>query len=109
MAKRGKGARVKGHQYERSLVKEFKALGFEDAKTSRYASREKDDQVVDLVGTEPINVQAKALEKAPNFRKVLDSMPDDENYNTVFHKQSYKKDLVVMYKEDFYELLKRLK
>ena len=103
-----KGARQKGHNYERQLAKEFREMGF-DAKTSRYASREKDDQKVDLIGTDPFSIQAKAWKSAPSYHKVLDEMPKDTNYNLIFHKRPHQGEVVVMRKEDFYELLLAMK
>lgn len=51
--------RRKGHSYERDLVLIFKALGFENVKTSRYASKLLDDCKVDLANI-PLNIQAKS-------------------------------------------------
>jgi hypothetical protein len=105
---RGRSARQKGHAYERKIVKELKELGFLQAKTARYASKEKDDQLVDIVGCDPLNIQAKAWEKPPNYINVLDKMPQDDNYNMIFHKKNRKPEIVIMYKEDFYKILKDL-
>jgi len=100
--------RDKGHRYERQLCNEFKALGFTKCCTSRAESKRRDDEKVDLMFTEPYNVQAKAYDSnQPNFRKVLDEMPNEENTNVVFHKVGRKKDIVVMWKEDFYKLIKK--
>jgi len=104
-----KANRDKGHRYERLLAEEFRELGFDKCKTSRYASRMLDDAKVDLYGTEPYNVQAKAYDSnQPNFRNILDEMPKDDNYNVVFHKVKRKEDIVVMKKSDFYALIKHL-
>jgi hypothetical protein len=84
------------------------ALGFEDCQTARYASREKDDQKVDLVNTEPFNVQCKAVETGINYSRILDEMPKDENYNLILHKRA-RRETVTMRKDDFYELLSMLK
>lgn len=105
----GKTSRTKGHNFERSLRQEFRELGFENCETSRYANRKLDDACVDLTDTGCFSVQAKAYKNQPNFRKELDKMPQDSNYNLIFHKKPYEKDIVVMYKEDFYEIAKMLK
>jgi uncharacterized short protein YbdD (DUF466 family) len=101
-------SRTKGHAYERLLVKEFKGFGF-DTKTSRYANRELDDLKVDLVNTGFFNVQAKAVERLGSYHDILASMPqDDNNYNTIFHKRNRKGEVVVMTKEDFYDIMQML-
>ena len=103
-------ARSKGNSYERQLVKEFKELfGKEDIFTSRSESKRMDDAGVDLVGVPMFNVQAKAWERAPSYHKVLSKMPDDTNYNLIFHKKNRCGEVVVMTKESFYEIIKMLK
>lgn len=109
MATRGKSARTAGHAYERQIAKELRDAGFEYCATSRYASREKDDQCVDLVHTEPFNFQLKRWKSAPNLHKELKKMPKDKNYNVVFHKRPNQGEIVAMSKESFYELLQMLK
>jgi len=98
-----------GHAYERLIAMEFQLMGFKDTLTSRYADRKRDDEKVDLVGTEPLNIQCKAWKAAPNYHKELDKMPRDLNYNCIFHKRPRQGDVVVMRKKDFYEILKMLK
>ena len=103
-----KSARNKGNQYERDIAEEMRQLGFEKCQTSRYASKALDDAKVDLTETDPFNIQCKAWKAAPSYHKVLDEMPKDVNYNLIFHKKPYKGEVVVMKKEDFYELLQML-
>ena len=98
-----------GHTYERSLRLELIGLGWDKCQTSRYASKEMDDKVVDFVHTEPFNIQAKRWKSAPSYHKVLASMPQDENYNVIIHKRPHEGEVVVMSKEDFYEIIKMLK
>lgn len=100
-------ARNAGHQYERDIVKRWQAMGF-DAKTSRYANRERDDAGVDLVGTDPVSIQAKRWKSAPAYHEVLARMPDDGNYNVIYHKRPHKGEVVVMRVEDFEELVGQL-
>ena len=95
-----------GHNYERELVKKFKAIGFEGCCTSRNESKKRDDEGVDLCFTGPLNVQAKRMKNQPNFRKVLDAMPDEPGQiNVVFHKVPNKGEIVVMREGDFMECL----
>lgn len=105
----GKSSRTKGHNFERQVAKEMRELGFDECETSRYANRKLDDACVDLTCTNPFSFQLKAYKNQPNFRTELDKMPEDSNYNVVLLKSPRKKDLAVMYKEDFYELIKMLK
>ena len=98
-----------GHDFERLLVSEFRELGFPDARTPRFASKEKDDAGVDLCGTDPFNVQAKRWQRAPSYHEVLASMPADSNYNVIVHRRPRQGDVVVMSKADFFELVGMLK
>lgn len=101
--------RNKGHSYERKIRKEMIELGYESCETSRYESKKKDDQKVDLCNTDPFNIQCKAVERGLNYFDVLNSMPNDTNHNVIFHKKNRKGELVVMRKEDFYEIIEALK
>ena len=104
-----KNSRNKGSSYERKLAKEFRSFGFTDCKTSRYASKMLDDMKVDLTNTGFFNVQAKAVERlSPSYHEILKSMPKDSNYNIIFHKRNNKGEVVVMSKEDFYEILEMM-
>jgi len=101
-------SRNKGNKYERDVAKEWRAFGF-DTKTSRYANRELDDLKVDLVNTGIFNIQLKHVERlSPSYHEILSSMPNDNNYNLIFHKRNRKGDVVVMTKEDFYDILQML-
>jgi hypothetical protein len=102
-------SRAIGHDYERQIRLEFIELGWENCQTSRYASRETDDANVDLCGTIPFNVQIKRWKSAPSYHEVLKSMPDDSNYNVIFHKRPNKGEVVVMSKETFYALVEKLR
>lgn len=99
----------KGNAYERKIANEMKELGWQSCETSRYASRKTDDLKIDLVGTDPFNIQCKAMERTPNLFDELDNMPDwDKKINTIFHKKNRRGDIVVMRKEDFYRIIKAL-
>jgi len=102
-------AKSKGNSYERKIAKEFREkLGYRSCKTSRYASREKDDQKVDLVNTGGYNIQCKATERTPPYHTILEEMPDD-GINVIIHKRNRQMEVVVMKKEDFYELIKTIR
>ena len=108
MTKRTVNKRAVGNAYERQLRRELIELGWENCQTSRYASKATDDSLVDFVGTEPFNIQAKRWKSAPSYHEVLKTMPRDENYNVIIHKRPNKGEVVVMSKESFYEILEML-
>jgi hypothetical protein len=104
----GKKARRKGHNYERTVVKYFKNLGFSQAKTSRLGSRLLDSAKVDICDI-PFNVQCKAVEAHIDYYKLTNEIteelkkliPQREDYPVIiFHKKN-KKTNVVMTLEEF--------
>jgi len=101
-------SRKKGHGFERKIAQEMRELGFENCRTSREVSPLRDAEGIDLVGAGLFNVQCKALERAPAYHELLKIMPQNENYNVIFHKRNRSGTVVVMEKEDFYELLNML-
>lgn len=101
-------ARNKGHAYELWVRDFFRRLGWTRAVSSRSESKNKDDQGIDLCFTDPFNIQCKAVEKLGSLHDVLNSMPNDENYNLVFHKRNRKGTIVAMKLEDFEELIEML-
>ena len=102
-------SRAVGCAYERQIRLELIDLGWADCQTSRFASKMTDDMLVDFVNTKPFNIQAKRWSHAPAYQEVLKAMPQDSNYNVVIHKKPNKGEVVVMSKEDFYELIRMLK
>lgn len=98
-----------GHDYERKMRLWFYDHGYKNCTTSRYSSREKDDAKVDLDKTEPWNVQCKRTKQAPNMHELLSEMPQDTNYNLVFHHRPRKGTVVSMSLKDFGEILNMLK
>lgn len=105
----GKRSRRKGHKFELDRAKWWRELGWEDCVTSRYASRELDDQKVDLVHTDPFNEQCKRTERIGSIAKILAEMPDDSNYNLVVHKRNGEEPTVTMTLKDFAEIVGLLK
>jgi len=66
--------REKGHRAERHYADIFRDMGYEDCRTSRYASRMHDDAGIDLVGL-PWNVQVKAgKQRGMRYADVLAEM-----------------------------------
>jgi len=56
-----------------------------------------------------LNIQAKATESTPSYHSLLKEMPDDNNYNVIFHKRNNRGEVVVLSKEDFYQIIEMLK
>lgn len=101
-------SRVKGHSYELQIRDFFRELGWSNCVSSRSESKNKDDQGIDLCYTDPFNIQAKAVEKLGSIHDILARMPNDSNYNVVFHKRNRKGTIVAMTMEDFKELVQML-
>ncbi len=102
--------RKKGLDYERKLVIELRSLfGNEEIGTARNLNRFKDSLKCDIVNVPMFNIQCKAMESVPPYHSLLREMPNDTNYNLIFHKRNNRGEVVVMSKEDFYEIIKMLK
>lgn len=108
MATRGRSARQKGHSFELQVRDFFRELGYDKCVSSRSESKNKDDQGIDLCFTGPFNVQCKAVENLGSMHRVLGDMPQDENYNVVFHKRNRQGVVVAMSMEDFKEIIQML-
>lgn len=109
----GTRSRRKGHNYERTIVKYFKTLGYIEAKTSRLGSRLLDSAKVDICDI-PFNVQCKAVEAHIDYYKLTEEIskelkklfPYREDYPIlIFHKKN-KKTNVVMTLEEFNKFFK---
>lgn len=66
-------SRDKGHRFERELAKRLREI-YPHVQTSRYASRETDDNGIDFVNTGCVAIQAKTLRQRPNFSQVFAAM-----------------------------------
>ncbi len=108
----GKRSRVKGQEYERLLVKEFKEkLGYTNCRTSRMSSYLLDACRVDL-DVPDLNVQAKNVRSALKYADIFDEIqtelgrliPARRDLPTlIFHKR-IRRELVIMEKHTFYQL-----
>jgi len=102
--------RKKGLDYERKLVNELKVLfNNEEIGTSRNLSRIKDSLKCDILNVPMFNIQAKATEHTPPYHGLLKEMPQNTNYNVIFHKRNNKGEVAVMSKDSFYEIIQMLK
>lgn len=115
-ASSGKRARRKGHNYERSIVKVFRDLGYDEAKTSRLGSRLLDSAKVDICDI-PFNVQCKAVEANINYvnltgeitTEIAKLVPKRKDLPIlIFHKKD-RQTTVAMTLEEFIKLVKILK
>lgn len=102
-------ARKKGAAFELAIRDRFRELGYENAVSSRSESKNMDDKGVDLCYTGPFNVQCKAIENMGSAHSVLAAMPDDENWNVVFHKKNRQGVVVSMSMDDFLDIVLKLK
>jgi len=104
----GKYNRTKGHNYERQIVRELKRI-FPDAVTSRAGARGEDILGIDIINTGMFNIQTKAREHLNPFDVLNNEMPNDSGINIVFWKRNRQGDVIVMDKNDFYDILEMLK
>jgi len=104
----GKYNRQKGHNYERQICRELNEY-FPGAVTARAGASGEDPKGIDIVNTGMFNIQTKARQNLNLFDVLFGEMPDSENINIVFWKRNRQKDIVVMDKESFYELLEVLR
>ena len=108
----GSTNRRKGHNYERTLVKEFKRIGYDKCTTSRYSSRILDDCKIDL-NIPDFNIQAKNVRSNINYKEIFqdiesllkEKLPERLEYiSAIFHKRK-NDEFVVLRKKDFYKLV----
>lgn len=80
----GNRNRDKGNNYERKIAQELRDLGFSDVVTSRYASKETDDNKIDLVFQNKscdLNIQLKKTTNVPQYFKIRsESNSEPENF-----------------------------
>ena len=111
--------RTAGHNFEREIVKELKGLGYDEVVTSRAESRNMDNAGVDIFGKGfPYYIQCKNSKTWQDIHGLITSekLPTDKP-TLVFQKKTKKVgerflkegDYVSMKKEDFYEMLAKLK
>lgn len=102
-------ARKKGHAFELVIAEEFRKLHFRGAQTTRYGSKQMDDEGVDIMNVEPFTVQCKAVESL-NVHKAYNDIPIyDGHYRVLFHKKNRQGTLVTMSLEDWAELIALLR
>lgn len=110
-------SRTKGHNLERFVVNMFKKIGFTSACTSRYGSRQLDDNKVDIANI-PLNIQCKNVKANINYTELLDeinsclekNIPERLEYPTIIiHKKDRGRRIAIMEDSTFYKLILQLK
>lgn len=105
-SKMGKRNRRAGHNFERDVVKYFKAVGYVDAKTSRSESKNRDDQKVDIMNVGVYNPQCKATNKCINYVDVMEEMPEEEvRINIIFSRIKNRGKFCILKVEDMMKII----
>lgn len=99
--------RDKGHRYERKLANLYSELTNRTVTTSRYSSREEDDNGVDLVGTPHIAVQAKATAHTPH-KALLDMETDKIKVLHWNAQKEHSKNYVILLEKDWMHIYKNI-
>ena len=102
-------SRNKGRAFEQRIARIWASLFGGIVERSSYVSKKLDDAGVDLTGTDPFNVQCKAVEQSMNIHSILERMPVDTNINVVLHKRNNRGTIAAMDCEDFFSIVKELK
>ena len=71
--------RTAGHDWEREVINDLKDIGYSEAVSSRYASRETDDAGIDICNTENLAIQCKNTTINVDYHKINQSMNTDKN------------------------------
>jgi hypothetical protein len=101
--------RDKGKRFELKIAAMWSDKMGGTVERSGYVNKKLDDAGVDLVGTDPFNIQCKAVESSINVHKILDRMPQDTNMNVVIHKRNHAGTVVSMSVDDFMEIVMMLR
>lgn len=89
--------REAGHSWEREIVNNLKAIGYEFVVTSRAESRSKDANKIDICnkdeivnGRLPFSIQAKSVTGTIPYAKFLGEIKKDGTIRIVMHRQTEK-------------------
>lgn len=94
----------KGNAYELKVIQDLKEL-YPEAVSSRSESKRADDAGIDIMYTNNLQIQCKAVEQSINTHKILSGMPKNGKMNLIFHKRNRQGETVTLSKEDFLQLL----
>jgi hypothetical protein len=106
--------RTAGHNFERKVVNDLKAIGYDSAVSSRFESRRLDDSGVDICNTSPFHIQCKNMQGNIDYQKFLEDINPPEGFEmrVLLHKKTKKVKtrfmpegiFAIMYYEDFLRL-----
>ena len=82
--------RTAGHDWEREVIKDFKEIGYTEAVSSRYSSRETDAAGIDICNTDNLAIQCKNTFKSVDYHKINKEMNTDK-HKIIVHKRTEKK------------------
>lgn len=100
----GKRSRTKGHQFERDIAKDFRGLGFDDAKRHlEYQAGEANG--VDLSGTGRWRVQCKRYAKYTNPSRIEEIQDSGDGIPLLITKADHKKAIACLYWSDLMKIL----
>ena len=107
-------ARKKGIRYELEVVKRYKEIWYENAKTSRFASKMTDDKWVDIMEVDPYLPQCKNYKSNFSVKQAIDLIKrikkEFKNWVPLIHVRitEKRKSVVVLDEQDFFNLLENL-
>lgn len=102
-------ARRKGHQFERELANEFKALGWPDAQRNLEYQLSNSIGGIDLLNTYPFLVQAKCRKDYVPVNTINEVKERAGQYALLITKGKNKEPMAVMRWNDLKELIQMLK
>lgn len=80
-----------GHDLERKVVNDFKAIGYASAISSRMESKRKDDAGIDICNTDPFAIQCKNMQGNIDYAAFLEDMEvTKDEIRVVVHKKTKK-------------------
>ena len=106
-------AKKKWNRYELEVMHKYKQAWFENAKTSRFASRITDDKWVDIVEVDPFLPQCKNYKSNFSVKQAIELIKwikkEFKNGFPVIHCRitEKRKSVVVLDEQDFFNLLEK--
>jgi hypothetical protein len=96
-------AKEKGKRWELRIARLWEGRHGGKVKRSSTVNKELDDEGVDLIGTDPFLIQAKAVERNLNYLDILERMPND-GIRVVIHKRNNRPPVVCMYLDEWLDM-----
>jgi hypothetical protein len=102
----GKHSRNKGHNFERSVVQEFRDMGWKEAKRHLETQWDSVELGIDLDGTEPYAIQCKRLRGYAPMNKLFEVTEKPGRVPILISKADRQPTLACMYWEDLKKLIR---